>query len=85
MSVSPTLTMPKLANRRLAREWKTVTAMLHIYSRDQHGGSLCAECDELMRYVNLRIPVKTRPSSSRKSLLCHRLTNGGEGRNRTDA
>jgi len=27
MSVSPTLTMPKLANRRLAREWKTVTAI----------------------------------------------------------
>ena len=43
------------ANRRLAREWKTVSAMLHIYCRDQHGGDLCKDCQELMSYVNLRL------------------------------
>ena len=55
MSTGTTLTRPKFANRRLAREWHTVSAMLHIYCREQHRGSLCAECDELMRYVNLRL------------------------------
>jgi len=43
------------ANRRLAREWQTVTAMLHIYCRDRHGGGLCRDCQELMYYVNLRL------------------------------
>jgi len=33
----------------------------------------------------VKIPVKTRPSSSRKSLLFAGLTNGGKGRNRTKA
>lgn len=48
-------TTPKLANPRLAREWKTVTAMLGIYCRHQHGRSLCAECQELKGYVRLRL------------------------------
>jgi hypothetical protein len=52
---TPPLTPRKFANRRLAREWKTVTAMLHIYCRDQHGGGSCRECPELMNYVNLRL------------------------------
>ncbi len=43
------------ANRRLAREWKTVVAMLHIYCRDQHGGRLCQECEDLKRYVSVRL------------------------------
>ena len=43
------------ANRRLEREWKTVTAMIHIYCRDQHGKALCAECEDLARYVHLRL------------------------------
>lgn len=42
-------------NRRLAREWKTVSAMLRIYCRDQHGGCLCPECTELSNYVQLRL------------------------------
>jgi hypothetical protein len=49
------VTPARFTNRRLAREWKTVTAMLHIYCRDQHGGALCDECQELMRYVSLRL------------------------------
>lgn len=43
------------AQRRLAREWKTVTAMIHIYCRDQHGGALCSECEALKHYVSLRL------------------------------
>lgn len=59
MNATATTTKPiitkKFSNRRLAREWKTVTAMLHIYCREQHGGSLCRECEELKRYVSLRL------------------------------
>jgi hypothetical protein len=47
--------MKRFANRRLAREWKTVTAMIHIYCRDQHGGSFCRDCLELTNYVSLRL------------------------------
>jgi hypothetical protein len=43
------------ANHRLAREWKTVSAMLHIYCRDCHRGNLCPDCQELISYVNLRL------------------------------
>jgi hypothetical protein len=42
-------------NRRLAREWKTVRAMIHLYCRDQHGGNLCAECQDLAQYVSVRL------------------------------
>ena len=59
MNASNNTAMPaipvKFANRRLAREWKTVLAMLHIYCRDQHGGALCQECQELKNYVSLRL------------------------------
>ena len=41
--------------RRLAREWKTVGAMLHIYCREKHGGALCDGCQELKSYVRLRL------------------------------
>lgn len=45
----------KISRRRLAREWKTVSAMLRIYCRDQHHGGLCPQCQELMTYVRLRL------------------------------
>ena len=45
----------KFANRRLAREWKTVSAMLHIYCRDHHGEALCKACQELHHYARLRL------------------------------
>ena len=45
----------KLVTRRLRREWKTVTAMVRIYCRDQHRGAICPDCQELMSYVNLRL------------------------------
>lgn len=60
MNATVTAKMPaptrKFANRRLAREWTTVTAMLRIYCREQHGGgALCPQCEGLMTYVNLRL------------------------------
>lgn len=42
---------------RLAREWQTMSAMIHIYCRDQHGGAaeLCAECRQLSDYASVRL------------------------------
>lgn len=57
-TMATTITSPmtaKFTNRRLAREWRTVTAMLHIYCRDKHGGSLCSECEDLKDYVSVRL------------------------------
>src|SRR5689334_19502551 len=54
-STVPDIEPTKLANRRLAREWNTVTLMLQIYCRDQHGQALCPDCQELKRYVHLRL------------------------------
>jgi hypothetical protein len=56
--MTATATMPRLrtfTNRRLAREWKTVEAMIHIYCRDTHKDNQCPECESLMSYVNLRL------------------------------
>ena len=58
-SLAPTLTRltpAPFANRRLEREWKTVSAMVHIYCRDQHhGDALCEDCQQLMSYIRLRL------------------------------
>src|SRR5580765_6614054 len=43
------------ANPRLAREFKTIKAMVHIYCRDHHGQDLCDECKGLMDYAGLRL------------------------------
>lgn len=48
-------TLRTFTNRRLAREWKTVLAMMQIYCRDKHGGNLCTECWGLANYVHLRL------------------------------
>lgn len=57
-STAPALPLSAAArftHRRLVRESNTVTAMLNIYCRQQHGGPLCAECQDLKRYVHLRL------------------------------
>src|SRR5262249_44121560 len=63
------------ANRRLAREWKTVTAMLHIYCRHQHAGDLCPECQGLMNYVSLRLARcrfgKDKPTCAKCPVHCY--------------
>ncbi len=47
----------RLSAPRLAREWKTIRAMIRLYCRRKHGTSavLCAECQELFNYAGLRL------------------------------
>jgi Nitrous oxide-stimulated promoter len=51
----------RLAAPRLARELKTVAAMLRIYCRDHHGGAvhdearLCVQCADLQDYARKRL------------------------------
>lgn len=53
IATSPAVQFP---NRRLAREWKTVSAMVEIFCREHHGGAcVCGECRDLMVYVRLRL------------------------------
>jgi hypothetical protein len=43
------------ATPRLAREFKTIKAMVQIYCRDHHGQNLCDQCQGLMDYARLRL------------------------------
>ena len=44
-------------NRRLAREWRTLAAMISCYCRDHHAanGTLCPECQGLADYAAVRL------------------------------
>jgi hypothetical protein len=45
-----------MAQPRMAREEKTVEAMIRLYCRDQHGGiEPCADCRELLEYSRARL------------------------------
>jgi Nitrous oxide-stimulated promoter len=46
-----------LAQARLTREWRTMTAMVEIFCRGHHrpAQDLCAECRQFLEYVNLRL------------------------------
>ena len=46
-----------LGNGRLAREWKTMSAMVQIFCRDHHHttDSLCAGCHEFLDYAEIRL------------------------------
>lgn len=51
---------PALAQRggRLAREWRTMEAMVHIYCRDHHhppNNTLCGECQSFLDYASVRL------------------------------
>src|SRR5262249_58017328 len=67
--------LPHFNDRRLAREWKTVSAMLRIYCRDQHRGDLCPTCLDLMSYVNLRLDRcrfgEEKPTCARCPVHCY--------------
>lgn len=45
------------AERRVAREWKTLEAMIRLRCRSLHGGpkALCASCEELRLYAGQRL------------------------------
>ena len=47
----------RFADRRLAREWKTIEAMMLCYCHDHHdtGGGLCPECRQLHDYAAMRL------------------------------
>ena len=49
--------MKSTTHPRMARERKTIEAMIGIYCRDHHGtrGDLCRECGGLLDYANLRL------------------------------
>jgi predicted amidophosphoribosyltransferase len=44
-------------HRRMNRERKTISAMVHIYCQDHHDAKhdLCSECDELLDYAQTRL------------------------------
>jgi hypothetical protein len=46
-----------LSDKRLAREWKTMTAMIRIFCRSKHqtAAGLCTACQELQDYAKLRL------------------------------
>jgi hypothetical protein len=50
-------TKNNLADTRLAREWKTMSAMVRIYCRDQHhpANGLCIECRQFLDYAGVRL------------------------------
>ena len=45
------------AERRIAREWKTIRLMIGLHCRALHGGrgALCAECEALRAYAERRL------------------------------
>lgn len=47
----------RFTHRRLAREWKTIEAMIRCYCHDHHDTSdaLCPECRQLHDYAALRL------------------------------
>ena len=47
----------RFADKRFAREWKTIEAMICCYCRDRHdpASGLCAECQQLLDYAGLRL------------------------------
>jgi hypothetical protein len=47
----------RFGNKRLAREWQTIAAMIACYCRDHHATRdvLCPECRELLDYATLRL------------------------------
>lgn len=63
--------------RRLARERKTVRAMIEMYCADHHGGDgLCRECAELADYADRRLDLcpygPDKPTCTNCPIHCYR-------------
>lgn len=64
--------------RRIAREKKTVAAMIAMYCRDRHGGGprLCRECAELLDYARGRLDNcpfgEEKPACAKCAVHCYR-------------
>lgn len=63
---------------RLAREKRTVEAMVRMYCRDFHRGeqSLCEECEGLLRYASVRLArcrfQEEKPACGKCPVHCYR-------------
>ena len=67
----------KVRSRRLARERKTVRAMIEMYCTDHHGGDgLCRECAELAEYADRRLDLcpygPEKPTCTSCPIHCYR-------------
>ena len=49
--------VPAFASQRMAREWKTIAAMITLHCRGRHRSKagLCAQCQGLLDYASLRL------------------------------
>jgi len=56
-ATTPAASQPRFADKRLAREWATMRAMVDCYCRGHHecGESGCAECYQLLAYASVRL------------------------------
>lgn len=72
--------MVAFTNKRLNREWKTMETMMKIHCRDHHGTgtSLCAECQELLNYANVRLDRcrfgEEKPTCAKCPVHCYQKT-----------
>ncbi|MBK8595616.1 MAG: nitrous oxide-stimulated promoter family protein [Holophagales bacterium] len=68
------------AERRVAREWKTLQAMIRIRCRNVHGGGtpLCASCEELRLYAERRLEkcpfAEEKPTCVKCPVHCYEAT-----------
>jgi molybdenum cofactor biosynthesis enzyme MoaA len=68
------------AERRVAREWKTLQAMIRIRCRKVHGGGtpLCASCEELRLYAERRLGkcpfAEEKPTCVKCPVHCYEAT-----------
>jgi hypothetical protein len=77
----PRTTRMNAASERLKREWRTIGAMVQIYCRGQHSHGcdcqkeLCAECQGLLDYANLRLDRcrfgSEKPTCARCPVHCY--------------
>ncbi|MBV7315654.1 nitrous oxide-stimulated promoter family protein [Shewanella sp. NIFS-20-20] len=61
----------------LLNEFKTLSAMIAIYCRHQHGGDhLCGDCQSLLEYANMRLDRcpygTTKPTCNKCPVHCYK-------------
>ncbi|HWD20443.1 MAG TPA: nitrous oxide-stimulated promoter family protein [Verrucomicrobiae bacterium] len=75
-----------LSANRLAREWKTMAAMVHIYCRDLHqpSGALCPECSKFIDYAHARLERcrfgEEKPTCAKCPVHCYQRARRDEAR-----
>ena len=67
-----------IGNPRLAREKKTIEAMIKIYCNDHHSTSneLCSDCQELFEYAKTRLEKcpfqENKPTCAKCPIHCYK-------------